>query len=147
MPEESAPLKYNKLTEFEEFVIVGKGTERAFVGELTDTDDPGTYICRRCNARLYKSDHKFHSNCGWPAFDDEIPGAVERHPDEDGYRVEIVCKNCGGHLGHVFEGERLTDKNVRHCVNSVSMIFVPEGQDLPLVVPSTAGNEEDSQSE
>lgn len=138
MPEESAPLKYNKLTEFEEFVIVGKGTERAFVGEYTDTEDAGTYICRRCNAALYKSDHKFHSGCGWPAFDDEIEGAVERHTDADGYRVEIVCKNCGGHLGHVFEGENLTKNNVRHCVNSVSMIFVPDGEVLPAAVPPTA---------
>lgn len=134
MPDEVRPLKYNKLTEFEEHVLLGKGTERPYVGDYTDTEDPGTYICRRCNAALYKADHKFKSDCGWPAFDDEIAGAVERHRDEDGYRVEIVCKNCGGHLGHVFEGERLTEKNVRHCVNSISMIFVPKGEKLPVAV-------------
>lgn len=130
MAEEEAP-KYNELNEMEQYVILNKGTERAFVGEYTDTEDAGTYICRRCNAALYKSTHKFHSNCGWPAFDDEIEGAVERHMDADGFRVEIVCKNCEGHLGHVFEGERMTQKNVRHCVNSVSMKFVPEGESLP----------------
>lgn len=131
MTDQPAPAEYNKLTEQEQYVILNKGTERAFVGEYTDTEDKGTYVCRRCNAPLYKSDHKFHSSCGWPAFDDEIAGAVERHADSDGYRVEIVCKNCSGHLGHVFEGERLTDKNVRHCVNSISMTFVPDGENLP----------------
>ena len=131
MPDEDTPTKYNKLTEFEEFVIVGKGTERPYAGEYTDTEDTGTYICRRCNAALYKSDHKFPSGCGWPAFDDEIEGAVERHRDSDGMRVEIVCGNCGGHLGHVFEGEGLTAKNIRHCVNSVSMTFVADGNRLP----------------
>lgn len=127
-------LKYNELTDFEKHVILQKGTERPFVGELTDTIDPGTYVCRQCNAPLYQADHKFHSGCGWPAFDDEIPGAVERLPDADGMRVEIVCKNCDGHLGHVFEGERLTDKNIRHCVNSISMTFIPEGDPLPSVI-------------
>jgi len=128
------PTEYNALTDFEEYVILQKGTERAFVGEYTDLDDAGTYICRQCNAALYRSDHKFHSDCGWPAFDDEIAGAVDRHADADGYRVEIVCHNCGGHLGHVFAGERLTEKNIRHCVNSVSMKFMPKARNLPPVI-------------
>lgn len=134
MPVEDAPTEYNKLSEFEKYVILGKGTERAFVGEYTDTKDPGTYLCRQCNARLYRSDQKFESHCGWPSFDDEIDGAVERVPDADGLRTEIVCSNCKGHLGHVFFGERYTESNTRHCVNSVSMRFYPEGQELPAVV-------------
>ena len=129
---------YNKLTPIEERVLVHKGTERAFTGEYTDTDTAGTYVCRRCNAALYKSDSKFHSGCGWPAFDDEVAGAVERILDADGMRIEIVCTNCKGHLGHVFEGERMTQKNVRHCVNSVSLKFVPAGKPLPapIVLPT-----------
>lgn len=134
MPSEPAPTEYNALTAFEEYVILGKGTERAFVGEYTDLKDPGTYICRRCNAPLYKAEHKFSSRCGWPSFDDEIDGAVERTVDADGDRIEITCKACGGHLGHVFEGEGFTEKDTRHCVNSVSMKFVPEGEKLPPVV-------------
>ncbi|QNF31977.1 methionine-R-sulfoxide reductase [Adhaeribacter swui] len=119
---------YNKLTPEEERVLLYKGTEMPFTGKFYKHKQPGTYICRRCNAPLYRSADKFDSHCGWPSFDDEIPGAVERVLDADGYRVEIVCANCKAHLGHVFEGERFTPKNTRHCVNSVSMDFIPEEQ-------------------
>jgi len=120
-----AETKYNELTDEERYVIEGKGTERPFTGEYDDFYEAGSYVCRRCNAPLYRSDDKFDAHCGWPAFDQEIPGAVNRLPDPDGMRTEIECANCGAHLGHVFVGERLTQRNTRHCVNSLSMRFVP----------------------
>ena len=115
--------KYNTLTPEEEHVILNKGTERPFTGALLNENTQGIYTCKQCDAPLYRSESKFDAMCGWPSFDDEIEGAVERVPDADGRRIEIVCANCKGHLGHVFEGEKFTAKNTRHCVNSVSLNF------------------------
>lgn len=127
-------MEYNKLTLQEEKVLLFKATDRPFTGDYYLKKDAGTYVCRRCNAPLYKSADKFEAHCGWPSFDDEIKGSVKRIPDADGMRTEIVCSNCGGHLGHVFLGEGFTAKNTRHCVNTSSLKFIPAGAPLPEVI-------------
>ncbi len=127
-------MKLNQLTPEENRVIEGKGTEAPFSGEYDDFYEEGTFICRRCNAPLFSSKSKFDAGCGWPAFDQNFPDAVLRLPDPDGQRVEIECANCRAHLGHVFEGEHLTANNTRHCVNSLSIRFIPQHRDLPKTI-------------
>jgi len=121
----------NKLTPQEERIILHKGTEAPFSGEYEDFYQDGTFLCRRCNAPLFSAKTKFDAGCGWPSFDENYPDAVKRVPDADGRRTEIQCANCGAHLGHVFTGERMTAKNTRHCVNSLSIRFFPKDAALP----------------
>jgi peptide-methionine (R)-S-oxide reductase len=128
------PMAWNNLTPEETYIIVQRGTERPFTGEYDALYKPGTYICRRCNAPLFSSESKFDAGCGWPAFDASYPDALQRLRDPDGRRTEIRCAHCGGHLGHEFVGERLTEKNTRECVNSLAIRFVPAGQALPGVL-------------
>jgi peptide-methionine (R)-S-oxide reductase len=125
---------YNELTPQEKNVLLNKATDRPFTGDYYLKTDNGIYVCRQCNNPLYRSDDKFEAHCGWPSFDDEIEGSVTQVPDADGQRVEIICNNCHGHLGHVFVGEGFTDKDTRHCVNTSSILFIPAGKQLPAVI-------------
>lgn len=127
-------MKYNRLGNDERRIIEEKGTEAPFSGEYDNFFNEGVYLCRKCNNPLFTSEAKFDAGCGWPSYDRSIPGAVKRIPDSDGTRTEIQCGNCGAHLGHVFEGELLTDKNTRHCVNSISIRFYPKEQKIPEVI-------------
>lgn len=127
-------MNYNKLTPQEEEVIANKATEAPFTGEYNNFYADGTFICRRCNAALFSSKSKFDSGCGWPSFDENLSNAIKRIPDHDGIRIEIQCANCGAHLGHEFVGERLTDKNTRECVNSLSIFFIPKEKELPKAI-------------
>lgn len=124
-------MSFNTLSKDEKRIIEEKGTERPFTGEYDNFYKEGTFICRKCNSPLFSSKNKFDAGCGWPAFDENYPDAVKRIPDKDGMRIEIECSNCGGHLGHVFIGERLTEKDTRHCVNSLSIRFISKGKKLP----------------
>jgi peptide-methionine (R)-S-oxide reductase len=124
-------MKYNELTSEEKRIIEEKGTEMPFSGDYDNFYEKGTFICRKCNAPLFSSESKFNANCGWPAFDENFPDAVKRLSDPDGKRTEIICSNCGAHLGHVFENEHLTGKNTRHCVNSLSIRFIYHGKKIP----------------
>jgi len=124
---------YNNLTPEEKRIIEDKGTEAPFTGKYDNFYKDGTFICRRCNAPIFSSKAKFDAGCGWPAFDENFPNAIKRLPDPDGRRTEIECTNCGAHLGHVFKGEHLTDKNIRHCVNSLSIRFIPKEKEMPKI--------------
>jgi len=127
-------MPYNPLTFEERKVIEDKETETPFTGEYDNFYEKGTFICKRCNAPLFSSKAKFDAGCGWPSFDEDFPNAIKRLSDSDGQRTEIECSSCGAHLGHVFEGENLTNKNIRHCVNSLSILFIPKGKELPEVI-------------
>jgi peptide-methionine (R)-S-oxide reductase len=127
-------MNYNKLTPEEEKIIVKKATEPPFIGKYDDFYEDGIFICRRCNNPLFSSKSKFDAGCGWPSFDESFPNALKRIPDPDGIRTEIQCENCGGHLGHEFLGEHLTEKNTRECVNSLSIHFIPQGKELPRTI-------------
>jgi peptide-methionine (R)-S-oxide reductase len=127
-------MNYNKLTPEQERVIEDKATEAPFIGEYDNFYEDGTFICRKCNAPLFSSKSKFDAGCGWPSFDENLPNAIERVADPDGIRIEIQCTNCGAHLGHEFLGEGLTNKNTRECVNSLSIVFIPKGKELPKTI-------------